>query len=84
MHVFLQHCWMDVMLRQTFRVDFWINGVCEPTVGVLAKDGVIYVLDRIPMPPNKVDEKVKRTGRKDEATVKMLRERLDMEARMEL
>lgn len=65
-------------------MDFRVDRGCEPTVDVLAKDGLIHVLDRILMPPKKVGGKIKRTGEKDEATVKMLREWLDIEARIEL
>lgn len=65
-------------------VGFRANGFWEPTVDVLANDGVIHVLERILIPPKMVGGKATGAGAKDEVTVEMLRERLDLEVRMEL
>jgi hypothetical protein len=72
------------ILEKDSGMDFRVNGFWEPTVDVLAQDGVIHVLDRILIPPKVLGGKTKGAEATDEMTVKMLRERLGLEARMEL
>lgn len=74
---------VDIMWKGS-SVSFRVNGFWEPTVDLLAYDGVIHVLERILIPPKIVGGQNKGAGELDEVTVEMLRERLEMEARMEL
>ncbi|KAJ5937673.1 hypothetical protein N7454_004015 [Penicillium verhagenii] len=76
---------VDILWRDS-AVDFRVNGFWEPrTLDVLASDGVIHVLEQILIPPKIVNGKVKGKARgNDKVTVEMLREWMNLDARMEL